>query len=156
MKFKTWTCGFIAGTLSTIILIVISSTLYLTGVIPISITEYAARFILDIPDESMHIGRWIVGVITNFSLGGVFGVFFAYIHKTTGPEESKIKMIGLTCILWFFQLAIVPALDRNMAKFSTYDTAIAYYIIYLIWSVSASFIIQRYLQFPDKDAAISK
>ncbi|KUO52354.1 MAG: hypothetical protein APF76_04785 [Desulfitibacter sp. BRH_c19] len=156
MKFKTWTCGFIAGTIGTIILTVISMTLYLVGIIPISITEYATRFILDIPDEPMNIGRWIVGFITNFGLGGVFGVFFAYVHKITGPEESKIKMLGLTFILWFFQLAIVPALDRNMAKFSTYDTAIAYYFIYLIWSIIVSSFIQKYLQFPDKDTAISK
>jgi hypothetical protein len=156
MKFKTWTCGFIAGSLGTIILTAISISLYLINVIPISITEYAARFILDIPDEPMNIGRWIVGFIANFSLGGIFGVFFAYIHKITGPEESKIKMIGLTFILWFFQLAIVPALDRKMAELSTYDTAIAYYLFYLIWSIVASSFIQRYLQFPDKDTAFSK
>jgi hypothetical protein len=156
MKFKTWTCGFLAGLIATIVLTALSLTLYYSGIIPISISEYGARFILHIPDKPMHIGRWIVGFITNFSIGGVFGVLSAYLYKATGPEEKLIKLCGITFLMWFFQLAIVPFLDPTMHKYSTYDTAIAYYILYIIWSIVATSFIIKFLAFPDTDTAITK
>lgn len=145
-----------AGLIATTILTAISLTLYFSGVIPISITEYGARFILHVPDKPMHIGRWIVGFITNYSLGGLFGILSAYLYKITGPEEKLIKLSGVAFCMWFFQLAIVPALDPTMDKFGTYDTAIAYYLIYHVWSIIATSFIIRYLQFPDNDNAMTK
>jgi len=156
MKYKTWTCGFLAGLIATTILTAISLTLHFSGIIPLSITEYGARFILHIPNKPMHMGTWIVGLITNYSLGGLFGILSAYLYKTTGPEENIIKLSGIAFCMWFFQLAIVPALDPNVAKYSTYDTAIAYYIFYLIWSIVANSYIIKYLNFPDADSSMTK
>ncbi|KJS85124.1 MAG: hypothetical protein JM58_09090 [Peptococcaceae bacterium BICA1-8] len=156
VKFKTWTCGFFAGLIATTVLTAISLTLHFSGIIPISITEYGARFILHIPDKPMHLGRWIVGFITNYSLGGLFGILSTYLYKATGPEEKLIKLSGIAFCMWFFQLAIVPFLDHTMDKYSTYDTALAYYLIYLIWSYIATTFIIRYFDFPDKDSAMTK
>ena len=156
MKFRTWTCGFFAGLIATTVLTAISLTLYFSGIIPLSITEYGARFILHIPDKPMHIGTWIVGLVTNYILGGLFGILSSYLYKITGPEEKIIKLSGVAFCMWFFQLAIVPALDPNVAKYSTYDTAIAYYIFYLVWSIVATSFIIKYLEFPDTDNSMTK
>lgn len=150
MKLKTWTCGFLAGFLATLVLFALSMTLYLIGIIPISISEYGARFILHISDKPMNMGRWAIGVITNFSLGGLFGILSTYLFKFTGPEERIIKVLGIGFSMWFFQLAIVPFLDHTMDKYSTYDTAITYYLIYIIWAYIAGIIIVRYFDFPDE------
>ncbi|MEL7567739.1 MAG: DUF6789 family protein [Dehalobacterium sp.] len=151
MKLKTWTCGTLAGFIATIVLTILSMSLSLLNVIPLSITEYAARFILYLDSQDLNFGRWIVGFIGNFSLGGVFGLLSAYLYKVTGREEWVIKTISIGVCCWFFQLTIVPALSPEVAKYSTYDMAIAYFIIYLIWSYFASTIIIRYLEFPPKD-----
>ncbi|MFZ7101499.1 MAG: hypothetical protein ACOWWO_02430 [Peptococcaceae bacterium] len=156
VKFKTWTCGFLAGLIATTALTTISLTLHFTGIIPLSITEYGARFILHIPNKSMHTGTWVVGIITNYSLGGLFGILSAYLYKTTGPEEKLIKLSGIAFCMWFFQLALVPALDSTVAKYSTYDTTIAYYLLYHLWSLIATFFIIKYLKFPDRNQALTK
>lgn len=141
MKLQTWTCGVFAGTIATIALTILSLTLFFTGLMPLSISEYAARFILFLDGKEMNTLSWVVGVITNFSLGGLFGILASFLYKLTGPEEKLVKIFAIGVSCWFFQLAIVPALNPHVAKYSTPDLAIPYYILYLIWSYVASYLI---------------
>ena len=92
---------------------------------------------------------WIVGIVTNYSLGAVFGVMSAYLFKWTGPDERYYKIIGIGVLLWFFHLAIVPFLDPTVEKYSTARTALEFYASYIIWAFIAGFIILKYLRFTD-------
>lgn len=147
MKIKIWTSSVIAGIVATSVLIALSLTLYFTGVMSLSISEYAARFVLNLDGKEMNIYRWIVGFMTNFSLGCLFGILSSFLYKITGIEEKLVKILSIGVSCWFFQLVIVPALSPEMAKYSTYDIAISYYFLYLIWAWICSSIIIRYSDF---------
>ena len=95
MKTNTWAVGVISGLVATTILKIITATLYFLNLIALSEIEYAARFILHIPGKEMEPIYWIVGIITNYSLGAVFGVLSAYLFKWTGPEEKYYKIVGI-------------------------------------------------------------
>ncbi len=151
MKLNTWTCGTLAGVLATIVLTIITVSLDFFNVLSISEIEYASRFILHLSDKELGILEWIIGVITNFSLGVLFGILVAYLFRYTGREEKYFKILGITVLLWFFHLVIVPFLDPTMAKFSTSQTAIEFFVNYLLWSYVASFIILKYLKIPTGD-----
>ena len=94
--------------------------------------EYAARFILHIPGKEMQTIHWVIGIMTNFSLGAVFGVLSAYLFRYTGREDKYFKIIGIGVGSWFFHLAIVPFLDPTVETLSTPTVAIEFYISYLI------------------------
>ncbi len=135
--------------MATCVLTILSLALYFTKVMPLSISEYAARFILYLDGKEMNTGRWIVGFITNFSLGTFFGIMSAFLFKISGREEKCVKIgtIGVGC--WFFQLAIVPFLSHEVAKYCTFDMAIPYFILYLIWAYVAVEIIIRFMDFKE-------
>jgi len=151
MKTNTWAVGVISGLVATTILKIITTTLYFLNLIALSEIEYAARFILHIPGKEMEPIYWIVGIITNYSLGAIFGVLSAYLFKWTGPDEKLYKIIGIGVLSWFFHLAIVPFLDPSVEKYSTARTALEFYIIYIIWASIAGSIIIKYLRFSDDD-----
>ncbi len=148
MKCNIWTCGTLAGLLATIVLKLITVPLDYFNVLSVSEIEYAARFILHAPDKDLTTFDWIIGLITNFSLGTLFGVLSAYLYRYTGKEEKYFKMLGIAFLLWFFHLAIVPFLDPTIAKYSTAQTAFEYLLNYLLWSFIASFVILKYLKIP--------
>ena len=146
MKLETWTCGTFAGLIATTVLKVITISLDYFDVLSISEIEYAARFILHIPGKELVIFDWIIGLITNFSLGILFGVLSAYLFKYTGKKEKYLKMLGIAFLLWFFHLVIVPFFDPVMHKYSTAPTALEFYLNYLLWSFIAGLIIVKYLK----------
>ena len=150
MKLETWTCGTLAGLIATIVLKIITVTLDYFDVLSISEIEYAARFILHLPGQELATFDWIIGLITNFSLGVLFGVLSAYLFKYTGKEEKYLKMLGIAFILWFFHLVIVPFLDPTIQELSTAQTAFEFYLNYLLWSFIAGFIILKYLKVQPK------
>ncbi len=146
MKFDTWTCGTLAGIFATIFLKIVTFSLYFLNLIGISEAEYAARFITHLPDAPLEPIHWLIGIITNFSLGALFGVLCVYLYKFTGFKEKYVKILGIGVLLWFFHLAIVPFLEPSVAKFSTARTVLEFYVIYMLWSLLASLFIFRYLK----------
>lgn len=91
MKLGVWACGIFAGLIATIFLTAITATLDLFNLLSISETEYAARFILHLPGQELTTLDWIVGFITNLSLGAVFGLASAFFYKYTGIDEKYLK-----------------------------------------------------------------
>ncbi|MCK8817169.1 hypothetical protein MWH28_07320 [Natroniella sulfidigena] len=147
MKFDTWKCGVLAGLIATVALVIITATLDFFDLLAVSETEYAARFILHSPERKLVTLDWIVGVITNFSLGALFGLISAFFYKYTGLDERYFKIIGIAVLLWFFHLAIVPFLAPRIRQLNTAQTAIEFYFMYIFWSFIASSFIFKYLKF---------
>lgn len=147
MKLGIWACGILASFIATAVLTLLTGVLNLFGLLAISETEYAARFILHLPEQELMTLDWIVGLLTNFSLGALFGVIAAFFYKYTGLDEKYFKIIGIGVLLWFFHLAIVPFLDDTVRHLSTAQTAIEFYLIYILWSSITSYVIFKYLEF---------
>jgi hypothetical protein len=144
MKVGIWTSGLVAGIIATIPLAIITTTLSYFNLISLSETEYAARFILYLPHkETLSTLEFIVGLITNFGIGSFFGIIIAFFYKEIGFEEKYIKIIIIGGCLWFFHLAIVPFLDPTVESLSTARTAIEFFVIYMLWSLIATLIIEK-------------
>ncbi|MBS4024671.1 MAG: hypothetical protein KGZ96_03235 [Clostridia bacterium] len=151
MKNNVWSIGTIGGIIATAVLKLITFVLTLINLSTLTEIEYAVRFILYIPGKEMETMFWVIGILTNFSLGAIFGVLTAYLYRYTGKEDKYYKIAGIGVALWFFHLAIVPFLDPTVEKFSTASVAIEFYFSYLIWSFVASIIILKHLRFMDID-----
>lgn len=146
MKLNTWECGVTAGLIATAAIIIISYPLAVFNVITLCDTEYAARFLMSIENQPMTPIHWLVGLLTNFSLGALFGMATTYFYQIFGFDSKLLKIIGIGIALWFFHLVIVPFLDPTVAKYSTPSVAISFFINYIIWSIIASLFIYKYLR----------
>lgn len=146
IKLNIWECGVFSGIIATLVIIIISYPLSYFNLITLCDTEYAARFLLSNEGKSMTTIDWVVGLMSNFSLGGIFGLSIVFFYETFGYESKVIKILGIGVVLWFFHLVIVPFLDPQVAKYSTPSVAIGFFIFYIIFSLIVSLLIFKYLK----------
>ncbi|TGE39755.1 hypothetical protein E4K67_01810 [Desulfosporosinus fructosivorans] len=134
--------GSIAGLIATIVYGVINWILFMLGVLPSTLTHYAAVFITP-PGTAISTLPLFLGVVSNIMAGSFAGVILTYLLKWTGYDYAFIKGIGISLVFWpvhttFFPTLIGPRLYETLSPIMVLSTL----VLSILWGIVTVLVLQ--------------
>jgi len=140
-KFATIKTGFIAGLIGTLgDAIIHASAFYLFKTTMIA--HYISQLIF--PYQKVTVSKFILGEIAHFLAGGVVGILFLHMLKTTGKNLAYGKGIALSIFFWIVHVAIIPKMvETRVFLYRTKLEALVDFIGLLLYGVLTIFYLVR-------------
>jgi hypothetical protein len=133
--------GLIAGVTAAAVYTIINLALFLTGVVPSTLTHYSAVLVMP-PGTPVTALALTMGAFADIATGWFAAVIIAFVLSWTGRDHAWLKGLGTGGVLWIVHVSFIPAVVPRVFSTLPPSMVVASLVLSLLWGLITGLILQ--------------